>query len=50
MQLGSSCVLAPLATNVDLWKPIFEGSIGSQQRQNASFTNLHIIILHFASV
>ena len=21
-QLGSSCVLAPLATNVDLWKPI----------------------------
>ena len=43
MQLGSSCVLAPLATNMDLWKPIFEGSIGSQQK-NASFTNLHIII------
>ena len=21
-QLGSSCVLAPLATNVDLWNPI----------------------------
>ena len=21
-QLGSSCVSAPLATNVDLWKPI----------------------------
>ena len=44
MQLGSSCVLAPLATNVDLWKPIFDRSIGLQQRQYASLTNLHIII------
>ena len=26
-QLGSSCVLAPLATNVDLWKPIVWYSI-----------------------
>ena len=39
-QLGSSCVLAPLATNVDLWKPIIDSEycVDMHRREGSDVT------------
>ena len=52
-QLGSSCVLAPLATNVDLWKPIgaIANAIGKEfVRATSSRVDCCIFSKYFAKI
>ena len=47
-QLGSSCVLAPLATNVDLWKPIT--TVAKYHPFHYVSYTANVIIMHLAKV